>query len=58
MGRRLEELKATSSSAKTLDAPAAVEDAPRRVDAAGDDGVAALPLFDPLPVASPRAPTP
>jgi DNA recombination protein RmuC len=49
MGRKLEELKATSSSAKQLSAPSVVEEKPRRVDQVPGDELAALPLFE-LPV--------
>jgi len=47
MARKLEELKATSSSGKDLVPPGAVEDKPRRVDAVPGDALSALPLFDP-----------
>ncbi len=53
MGRKLEELKAVSTSAKELGAPRVVEDKPRRVDAGPEDELAALPLFElPVPAGS------
>jgi DNA recombination protein RmuC len=45
MGRRLEELRAAPSG-KELAVPRPVEDKPRRLVVAAEDGLAALPLFD------------
>ncbi|HMB70092.1 MAG TPA: DNA recombination protein RmuC [bacterium] len=47
MGRRLDEMKALDAPKRTLEAPPPVDEVPRRaLDAAADDDLATLPLFD------------